>query len=128
MEFVNDPSKTGDAVVYIEGLIQMKTNFSNLVENQFGCDKILVKKLNAAFEHFVNDNPRSAEFLSLYMDEKMRKGLAGMVDDEVDMLLAPCCSVLDEYWLRLRLCWDGPWGSSDTCRRKICSSDITSNT
>ena len=82
LEFVNDQTKSGDAVVYIEGLIQMKTNYSNLVQNQFQGDKIMVKMLNAAFEHFVNENPRSAEFLSLYMDEKMRKGLAGMMDDE----------------------------------------------
>lgn len=87
LEFVNDQTKTGDAVVYIEGLIQMKTNYSNLVQNQFQGDKIMVKMLNAAFEHFVNENPRSAEFLSLYMDEKMRKGLAGMMDDEVEGVL-----------------------------------------
>jgi len=88
MDFVVDPSKVGDAVVYIEGLIQMKIKFTELVDKQFQKDKLMVKMLNSAFEHFVNENPRSAEYLSLYMDEKMRKGLAGMMDDEVEAVLS----------------------------------------
>ena len=79
MDFVVDPSKVGDAVVYIEGLIQMKIKFTALVDEQFQKDKLMVKMLNSAFEHFVNENPRSAEYLSLYMDKKMRKGLAGEI-------------------------------------------------
>jgi len=87
MDFVSDSSKTGDAVQYIDGLLQMKIKFTHLVENHFQGDKLMVKMLHSAFEHFVNHNQRSPEFLSLYMDEKMRKGLAGMMDDEVEAVL-----------------------------------------
>lgn len=31
--------------------------------------------LNSAFEHFLNLSPRSPEYISLFMDDKLRKGL-----------------------------------------------------
>lgn len=43
--------------------------------------------LNSAFEYFINLNQRSPEFISLFMDDKLRKGLKGMNEDDVETVL-----------------------------------------
>ena len=39
------------------------------------------------FEHFINLNPKSPEFLSLFIDEKLKKGIKGLKDHEIDEVL-----------------------------------------
>jgi len=89
---VQDTSKTGDAVVYIEGLLEMRKKYTSLVENEFEMDKKFTQAFNGAFEHFINENNRSPEYLSLYVDHQMRKGLKGISDEEVDNLLVNALS------------------------------------
>jgi hypothetical protein len=40
-----------------------------------------------AFEHFINLNPRSPEFISLFMDDRLRKGLKGLNEDDTEGVL-----------------------------------------
>merc|ERR1719333_469538 len=87
MRFINDSAKNSDAVVYIEGLLDMRDKYSALVHQKFDKDKKFTQRFNAAFEHFINENPRSPEFLSLYVDHQMKKGLKGHSDEEADELL-----------------------------------------
>ncbi|MFS8009353.1 putative cullin [Helianthus anomalus] len=42
--------------------------------------------LNYSFEYFINLNPRSPEFISLFLDDKLRKGLESK-EDKVMMLV-----------------------------------------
>jgi len=86
MAFVKDPLKA-DAVIYIEGLLEMRRKYADLVDMQLDKDKKFVQAFNAAFEHFINENNRSPEYLSLYVDQLMRKGLKGVSDEEADVLL-----------------------------------------
>lgn len=57
-----------------------------------------------AFEHFINLNPRSPEFISLFIDDRLRKGLRGMADSDVDgvldkvMSLFRCVCVAQLVW------------------------------
>lgn len=40
-----------------------------------------------AFEYFINLNPRSPEFMSLFIDDRLRKGLKGGSDTEMESVL-----------------------------------------
>ena len=40
-----------------------------------------------AFEHFINLNQRSPEYISLFIDDKLRKGLKGLNDSDVEGVL-----------------------------------------
>lgn len=40
-----------------------------------------------AFEFFVNLNNRSPEFISLFLDDRLRKGMKGMSDGDIDVVL-----------------------------------------
>lgn len=43
--------------------------------------------ITSDFEHFINLNPKSPEYLSLFIDEKLKKGIKGLKDDEIDKIL-----------------------------------------
>ncbi|KAK1423076.1 hypothetical protein QVD17_18370 [Tagetes erecta] len=50
-------------------------------------DKNLQNGLNLAFEFFINRNPRSAEFISLFVDDKLRKCRKGVSEEDVESVL-----------------------------------------
>ncbi|KAF8340363.1 Cullin-domain-containing protein [Cantharellus anzutake] len=43
--------------------------------------------MNEAFESFINSNPKAPEYISLFIDENLKKGLKGKTDEEVDTVL-----------------------------------------
>ena len=58
-----------------------------LVAVAFAGDKAFANAVNQAFEHFLNLNARSPEYLSLFMDDKLRRGLKGMAEDDIEAVL-----------------------------------------
>jgi len=43
--------------------------------------------ISGDFEHFLNLNKRSPEYLSLFIDDKLKKGVKGLSDVEVEHVL-----------------------------------------
>ena len=43
--------------------------------------------ISGDFEYFLNLNQRSPEFLSLFIDDKLKKGVKGLSDAEVEQVL-----------------------------------------
>jgi cullin 3 len=41
-------------------------------------DKLFKQRINCDFEHFINLNQRSPEYLSLFIDDKLKKGVKGV--------------------------------------------------
>ena len=50
-------------------------------------DKSFQNALNQAFESFMNLQPRAPEYMSLYLDEKLKKGTKAGSDDELESSL-----------------------------------------
>ena len=44
-----------------------------IVGTAFANDKTFQNALNTAFEHFINLSPRAPEYISLFMDDQLRK-------------------------------------------------------
>jgi cullin 3 len=42
-------------------------------------DKMFKQRINSDFEHFINLNQRSPEYLSLFIDDKLKKGVKGVI-------------------------------------------------
>ena len=40
-----------------------------------------------SFEHLINLNQRSPEYISLFIDDRLRKGLKGMTENDVERVL-----------------------------------------
>ena len=58
-----------------------------------GGSRIRRRRTRAPFETFVNLNARSPEFLSLYVDDKLRKGLKGVSEEETESVLDRAASL-----------------------------------
>ncbi|EOA34674.1 hypothetical protein CARUB_v10022238mg, partial [Capsella rubella] len=50
-------------------------------------DPVEFNALNSSFEYFLNLNTRSLEFISLFVDDNLRKGLKGVGEEDVDLIL-----------------------------------------
>lgn len=72
------------AFTWVEGVIRLKYKFDVILVNSFGHDRFLESALSTSFSAFINMFPRSAEFISLFIDENIKKGAKGKTEAEVD--------------------------------------------
>ncbi|VDD90715.1 unnamed protein product [Enterobius vermicularis] len=73
-------------IAYIQSLLDLKDRFDHFLINAFDSDKSFKQKIQSDFEHFLNLNPKSPEYLSLYMDDKLKKGMRMLNDTEQESL------------------------------------------
>jgi len=76
-----------NAVSYIQNLLELKDRFDNFLQHSFLNDKYFKQVISGDFEYFLNLNQRSPEFLSLFIDDKLKKGVKGLSDVEVEQVL-----------------------------------------
>ncbi|XP_060196818.1 cullin-3A-like [Lycium barbarum] len=86
-QLVTDPEKLKDPVEFVQCLLNEKDKYDNIIILAFNNDKTFQNALNSSFEFFINLNPRSPEFISLFVDEKLRKGLKGVSEEDVEIIL-----------------------------------------
>ena len=80
-------SQQTNAVTYIQNLLELKERFDNFLEKSFSNDKYFRQVITGDFEYFLNLNQRSPEYLSLFIDDKLKKGVKGLSDAEVEQVL-----------------------------------------
>jgi len=76
-----------NAVVYIQNLLDLKDQYDRFLSVSFAGDRFFKLTISGDFEHFLNLNPRSPEYLSLFIDDKLKKGVRGLSDAEVESVL-----------------------------------------
>ncbi|KAI5122284.1 hypothetical protein M0805_002364 [Coniferiporia weirii] len=81
------------AFKWVEGVLGLKDKFDQVWKQCFFSDREVETTLNEAFETFINRNARSPEFISLFIDENLKKGLKGKTDQEVDAVLEKTITV-----------------------------------
>lgn len=86
-QIVQDPEKSKDPVEFVQKLLETRDKYENIIAAAFGEDKNFKNSLNQAFEYFLNLNQRSPEYISLFIDDKLRKGLKGLSDNDVEGVL-----------------------------------------
>jgi cullin 3 len=79
--------QTAAAITWVEEILQLKAKYDRLSEQAFQKDPVMEKGLEISFQDFINANSRSSEYLSLFLDENLKKGVKGKTDAEVDFLL-----------------------------------------
>ncbi|KAE8221728.1 hypothetical protein CF319_g4955 [Tilletia indica] len=75
------------AFKWVEDVLALKVKMDRILKDGFGDDKGCEASINEAFETFFNMNPRAPEFISLFLDENLKKGLKGKSEDEVEEIL-----------------------------------------
>lgn len=53
----------------------------------FTNDKTFKNASNLSFEFFINLNPRCVEFMSLFVDNRLRKGIEGVNEEDFEVVL-----------------------------------------
>lgn len=57
----------------------MKDRFDKFLQSAFENDKMFKHVISTDFEYFINLNPKSPEYLSLFIDDKLKKGAKGVI-------------------------------------------------
>ncbi|KAJ3700553.1 hypothetical protein LUZ61_004258 [Rhynchospora tenuis] len=84
---VTDTERLKDPVEFVQCLLNEKDKHDKIISAAFNNDKTFQNALNSSFEYFINLNNRSPEFISLYLDDKLRKGLKGASEEDVEVVL-----------------------------------------
>lgn len=77
-----DTSK--DPVAFVKAILELKGKFDVIIASAFRSEKPVLKKLNEAFEGFVNVGNHCAAHLASYVDELLRGGIQGATEVEVE--------------------------------------------
>merc|ERR1719411_25220 len=83
----DEQSQQTNAITYVQNLLDLKDRFDKFLLGSFANDPYFKKVIQGDFEYFLNINPRSPEFLSLFIDDKLKKGVKGLTDVEVEQVL-----------------------------------------
>eukprot|EP00897_Mesotaenium_endlicherianum_P006218 jgi/Mesen1/5624/ME000282S04776 len=86
-QLVTDSERSKDPVDFVQRLLDEKDKYDRIIQNALANDKTFQNTLNGAFEYFINLNARSPEFISLFVDDKLRKGLKGVSEEDVETVL-----------------------------------------
>ncbi|KAJ5662719.1 hypothetical protein N7462_011645 [Penicillium macrosclerotiorum] len=79
--------QTTSAIRWVDDILSLKIRFDTIWEKSFLSDQGLQSTIMTSFADFINLNPRSSEYLSLFFDENLKKGIKGKTESEVDTLL-----------------------------------------
>ena len=81
------------ALKWVDDVLSFKNKFDHIWRVSFQEDKGCETSINEAFEAFVNSNARAPEFISLFIDENLKKGLKGKTEEEVEETLSRTITV-----------------------------------
>ncbi|XP_041988846.1 cullin-3 isoform X2 [Aricia agestis] len=84
---VTDTHHNTNAITYVQNLLDLKDRFDHFLHNSFNNDKMFKNMIGSDFEYFLNLNNKSPEFLSLFIDGKLKKGEKGMSEQEIEAVL-----------------------------------------
>ena len=79
--------QTAAAIQWVDEVLQLKSRYDKVLEQPFQNDQGLQNAFTKSFTDFINAFERSSEYLSLFFDENMKKGIKGKTENEVDSLL-----------------------------------------
>lgn len=65
-------------ITYVQNLLNLKDHFDYFLNKSFNNDRIFKKMISSDFEHFLNLNNKSPEYLSLFINDKLKKGSKGV--------------------------------------------------
>ncbi|KAL8945736.1 MAG: hypothetical protein Q9222_007768, partial [Ikaeria aurantiellina] len=79
--------QTAAAIKWVDDVLQLKDKYDYILKRAFQSDQGLQTGFTRSFSDFINGFERSSEYLSLFFDENMKKGIKGKTEAEVDVLL-----------------------------------------
>ncbi len=75
------------AIKWVDDVLQLKDKFDNLSTTCFNSDLVLQSAVTKSFSDFINMFGRSSEFVSLFTDDSLKRGLKGKSDEDTETVL-----------------------------------------
>lgn len=75
---VKEEESGTNPITFVQNLLDLKDRFDKFLKLSFDNDKIFKNMISSDFEHFLNLNSKSPEYLSLFIDDKLKKGCKGV--------------------------------------------------
>ncbi|GKB31515.1 cullin-3A-like protein [Tanacetum coccineum] len=82
-----DPERLKNPLDFIQCLLDEKDKHDKIINVAFNNDDMFQKVVSSSFEYFINLNTRSPEFVSLFVDDKLRKVLKWVSEEDVEIVL-----------------------------------------
>lgn len=79
--------QTAAAIKWVDDVLQLKDKFDNLWAVCFDHDKLIETALTKSITEFINVFNRSSEYVSLFIDDSLKRGIRGKTEAEVDAVL-----------------------------------------
>lgn len=84
LNIISSQETSKDPVAFVKAILDLKGKFDVIIASAFRSEKPVLKKLNEAFEGFVNVGNHCAAHLASYVDELLRGGIQGATEVEVE--------------------------------------------
>ncbi|KAF7327731.1 CULLIN-2 domain-containing protein [Mycena kentingensis (nom. inval.)] len=75
------------ALKWVQDVLDLKDVFDRVWRDAFSSDRDIESTLNESFETSINLNERASEYISLFIDDHLKRGLKGKTDAEIDTIL-----------------------------------------
>lgn len=87
---------TTAALKWVEDILTLKDKYDRIWKQAFNQDQVLHAALTRSFADFINSSTfnRGSEFLSLFIDDNMKKGIRDKTEAQVDEVLDKAIEVL----------------------------------
>lgn len=79
--------QTAAAIKWVDDVLQLKDKFDHLWTTCFNSDKLIETALTKSITEFINLFNRSSEYVSLFIDDSLKRGIRGKTEAEVDVVL-----------------------------------------
>lgn len=84
---VKEEESGTNPITFVQNLLDLKDRFDHFLHHSFNYERTFKHMISSDFEHFLNLNPKSPEYLSLFIDDKLKKGCKGMSEQEIETIL-----------------------------------------
>ncbi|THW59379.1 Cullin-domain-containing protein [Aureobasidium pullulans] len=79
--------QTVAALKWVEAVLELKDRFDRIWKLAFKQDQVLQTAQTRSFSDTINAFQRSSEYISLFIDDNMKKGIKGKTEEEIDEVL-----------------------------------------
>jgi len=75
------------ALKWVEMVLDLKGKYDYILVEAFDNEQKMKSCVVEGFSSFINANPKTPEFVSLFIDENLKKGIKGKTEAETDLIL-----------------------------------------
>jgi len=86
--------QTAAAIRWVDEVLALKDKFDKMWKECLNEDLILQTALTKSFSDFINLFPRCSEYVSLFIDDNLKRGIKGKTEREIDEVLDKATTLL----------------------------------